>query len=87
VVNDQLFVAMSKDALADSDGPKMMRFMGSILGHQLLILVDSGSSHSFLSSQIANQLLGVQSLSQPIKVQVANGEVLQCISHLLRLSS
>jgi hypothetical protein len=30
VVNDQLFVAMSKDALAGSDGPKMMLFMGSI---------------------------------------------------------
>lgn len=39
-----------------ADGPRTMRFNGAIQGHQLLILVDSGSSHSFLSTHIADQL-------------------------------
>jgi hypothetical protein len=33
-----------------------MRPVGSIYGHQLLILLDSDSSHSFLSATLAHQL-------------------------------
>ena len=77
-----LQLSLSQDALAGADGPKSMRFLGSIQGHELLILVDSGSTHSFLSLSIAAQLSRVQSLSQPIQVQVANGAILQCSSHL-----
>lgn len=65
VAEDQLFVALCKDAVTGSDGPRTMCFIGSIQNHQLLILVDSGSSHSFLSSHIAAQLTGFSlSLSQ-----------------------
>ena len=39
----QLFVALSSEALAGSDGPRTMRFEGTILDIPLLILVDSGS--------------------------------------------
>jgi len=59
-----------------------MRFEGTILDIPLLILVDSGSSHSFLSSAVAAQLPGVQQLSDAISVQVANGNVMLCSTHL-----
>ena len=48
----------------------------------LKVLVDSGSSYSFLSMTIAQQLSGVSELSANLKVQVANSNVLQCTSHL-----
>ena len=78
----QLFIALSAEALAGSDGPRTMRFEGTILDIPLLILVDSGSSHSFLSSAVAAQLPGVQQLSDAISVQVANGNVMLCSTHL-----
>ena len=54
-----LFATLSLDALAGSDGPKTMRFMGSLQGQEILILVDSGSTHSFLSVSVADRLQGV----------------------------
>lgn len=77
-----LFATISLDALAGSDGPKTMRFLGSLQGQDILILVDSGSTHSFLSDSVAAHLQGVQPLPRPIRVQVANGAVLQCSHHL-----
>ena len=60
VAEMQLFVALSEAGLAGADGPKTMRFDGVIHDLPLLILVDSGSSHSFLSTHIAGKLQGVQ---------------------------
>ena len=77
-----LFATLSLDALAGSDGPKTMRFMGSLQEQEILILVDTDSTHSFLSISVAARLQGVQPLSRPIRVQVANGAVLQCSHHL-----
>jgi len=78
----QLFVALFAEALAGSDGPHTMHFEGTILDIPLLILVDSGSSHSFLSFAVAAQLPGVQKLSDAISVQVANVNVMLCSTHL-----
>jgi hypothetical protein len=50
--------------------------------HDILILVDSGSSHTFVSDRLRPQLSGVQELPRTISVQVANGQVLSCRYHL-----
>ena len=75
-------MAFSSEVFVGADGPRTMRFLDNIRKHQVLILVDSGSSHSFLSSHIADNLVGVQLLSSSVKVQVANGGIMQCSSHL-----
>lgn len=46
------------------------------------ILVNSGSSHTFLSSSIAQSLQGIQKLHPVVQVQVANGARLHCTSHI-----
>jgi len=51
----QLFLALSVHAATGSEGPRTMRLQGSIQGIDLLILIDSGSSHSFLSQRIADR--------------------------------
>lgn len=81
-LSEQMFLAVSQDALQGIEGPKTMKFHGSIQGLEVLILVDSGSSNTFVSHSIASKLSGVESLSTPVKVQVANGSVLQCSSKL-----
>jgi hypothetical protein len=44
------------------------------------ILVDSGNSNSFINAKLAPSLAGLSQLSRPVRVDVANGQVLQCVS-------
>lgn len=76
----QLFLALSKEAAVGSVGPRTMRVVGNIQGRDIVILVDSGSSHTFLSSSAACLLEGVEHLKLSTQVQVANGGILQCFS-------
>ncbi|WVZ96943.1 hypothetical protein U9M48_042522 [Paspalum notatum var. saurae] len=59
-----------------------MRFQGMLQGQAILILVDSGSSHTFLSSKVADKVVGVSPLPVPIAVQVADGGRLPCGTHI-----
>lgn len=45
---------------------------------EVLILVDSGSSASFVGSHLLGLIPGVEKLQQTVKVQVADGGQLQC---------
>jgi hypothetical protein len=76
--SEHLFVAISQAASTGCVAPKTVQFSGSIQHKQISLLVDSGSSASFISAQLASQLSGVVSLSKDIKVQVAGGAVLVC---------
>lgn len=80
--SDKLFMMISAEALNGQHTAKTLHLRGSIQGHPLLILVDSGSSHTFLSSTIAEQLMGRSSLTKPMRVQVANGDQLSCIQEI-----
>lgn len=77
----QLNVMLSAAAVSGVDGPRTIRFVGMIQGHEVLILVDSGSTHSFISSSLSDVLQGKQQLQQKLSVKVANGQVLHCDSH------
>jgi hypothetical protein len=44
----------------------------------VLLLVDSGSSHSFMSSKIAAVIEGSSLLLHPLSVVVANGNMVMC---------
>jgi hypothetical protein len=69
----QLCLCLSEAAVMGVESPKSLRFLGHIKGHDILILVDSESSHSFLSNVVVGQLSGRSSLPKPLSVQVANG--------------
>jgi predicted aspartyl protease len=71
------FMAISKQAFNGSENGHSMKLMGQIQGHDVLILVDSGSTNNFISTSLAAQLQGVQKLSKPVKVKVAGGGMLQ----------
>lgn len=78
----QLFLALSVHAVSGTDGLRTMKLTGSIQGQELLILIDSGSSHTFFSQKIAPTLSGVTSAETPLQVQVANGGKLICSSYI-----
>ena len=73
---------LSKAVVQDDSTSRTMKFMGTIQGMELLILLDSGSSHSFLSAHVAQHIQGVSSLPQMMSVQVANGDRIQCMQHI-----
>jgi hypothetical protein len=74
----QICVVVSEAAVSGIESPRSMRLMGSIQGHDMLILVDSGSSHSFLSSKLVGQLSGASKLINPMTVTGANGAPILC---------
>lgn len=57
-----------------------MQFQGSIYGHSVQILIDSGSSHSFLNSALAPHMPGVTLMLAPVSVRVADGSTMTCTS-------
>jgi hypothetical protein len=69
----QLHMILSKEALLDGNSSRSLKFLGDIQDQAVMILVDSGSSHSFINEKIAQSLPGVYAMSKSIQVQVANG--------------
>ncbi|KAH9792244.1 hypothetical protein KPL71_004039 [Citrus sinensis] len=65
-------------ALAGWAAPQTMRVKAKIGPHEIIVLVDSGSTHNFINSHLANMLqLPVQPTSA-FPVKVANGEKVIC---------
>jgi hypothetical protein len=71
-------VLMSQAAQGEVSATKTMKFLGSIQGVDLLILLDSGSSHTCLSAAVASQLIGCSQICPPLSVQIANMTCLSC---------
>lgn len=69
-------------ALTGTEGSKTIILRGHLEGKEVFMLVDSGSSHSFINDQLALQFKPWQKLKNPVQVQVANGERLACTHEL-----
>lgn len=52
----QVFLMLSSAAVSSSTSPRTMQLRGTLMGCELLILIDSGSSHSFFSTRFAEGL-------------------------------
>ncbi|CAO2169428.1 unnamed protein product [Urochloa humidicola] len=79
---NQLFLTLSMAAVSGTPAPRTICLSGSIQGCPMKILVDSGSSHSFVSKDLAKRLSGVTPILTPLSVKVANGATLVCSEHL-----
>lgn len=70
------FGTLSLNAIPGTDDGEVMRLRALVKNKVMLMLVDSGSSHCFVSSTFLKKL-GIQPIPAPPKtVKVANGEVL-----------
>jgi hypothetical protein len=74
---------LSAAASSGQSSSRTLQFSGTLGGIAVRILVDSGSSHSFLSSSVATQLPGVSPVPKPVSVTVANGGSMQCTAELV----
>lgn len=74
---------LSVHAVAGTEAPSCLQIHGWLQGQEVLMLVDSGSSASFVSQHLLPILQGVQDMPRTIKVYVANGAELQCTQEVL----
>ena len=58
--------------------PKTMRIVARIGAHDVVVLIDSGSTHNFISERMANLLRLPMVPTESFTVRVANGENLRC---------
>ncbi|XP_019233481.1 PREDICTED: uncharacterized protein LOC109214057 [Nicotiana attenuata] len=67
-----------------SKAPSTIRITGWVKGQNVVVLLDSGSTHSFVDPMIVKSSSGgVEELGRPMKVKVANGQYLKC-KHVCR---
>jgi hypothetical protein len=66
-------IVLSQAAVTGNTAPKTIQMVGHIQGLELLVLIDSGSSHSFVSSQVAVNLQGLSPVASQLSVQIADG--------------
>lgn len=73
-------MAISVQAISGSECKGTIRLQGWLQKRQVLMLVDSGSTHSFINAELAKNMEGAQPLGKEVQVRVADGSVLQCAS-------
>jgi hypothetical protein len=82
---EEELLPLSYNAAEGTQGKKTMRLQGLIQDKEILILVDSGSSSTFISTTLVQQL---QLQTTPIpatKVTIADGSLMTCDSQIPRL--
>nr|XP_009629427.1 uncharacterized protein LOC104119583 [Nicotiana tomentosiformis] len=78
VDTDQAEVTLNM-ILGRSKTPSTIKIMGWIKGQQVVGLIDSGSTNSFIDPQVAKtSSIFVEELGRPMRVKVANGQYLLC---------
>jgi hypothetical protein len=78
---EQVFIILSTAAVSGVPGVRTFCLDGVLNHKSVRVLVNSGSSHPFLSSCLASQLPSVLPLTTKFTVQVANGAQLPFLTH------
>jgi hypothetical protein len=71
-------MAISMHAIRGTDSSKTVRMVGNLCGKEVIILIDSGSTHNFISESLALIWRNWNELQSPMQVRVANGQILTC---------
>lgn len=81
--SDDELMAISAPALGGTTSSKTFKLMAFIKQHQCVILVDSGSTHNFISEQLAASLSPWSALASPMSVKIADGATILCTHEIL----
>ncbi|KAJ0037754.1 hypothetical protein Pint_22709 [Pistacia integerrima] len=78
VQEPELGPEISLHALTGWTAPKTMRVRAKMGPHEVMVLIDIGSTHNFISNRLASMLRLPIILTETFPVRVANGERLTC---------
>lgn len=71
------------EKLSDTEGtPSVLQLQGWIQGHAVTMLVDSGSTTSFMNMKLQQTMQNVTALLSPVKVKVADDRRLRCTEEI-----
>jgi hypothetical protein len=76
---------ISVAALAGSEAPKNMRIRATVGDQIMILLVDSGSSHTFVSKAFTERANCTLSEAKAVSVKVANDQLMQSRAQVLGL--
>lgn len=76
--NCQGELKISLHALTGWSMARTMRISTKIGTYELIVLIDSGSTHNFINEKVAKMLQLPVVLTRPFNVKVANGALLKC---------
>lgn len=71
-------LSISQQAVWGTESSRTIKLRGWIQDMELLMLVDSGSTHSFIDSEVSLRLPGVHKLQTPLTVRIADGGTMKC---------
>lgn len=71
-------MAISIHALNGNTSETTLRIKASVQGKQIIILIDTGSTHNFLNSDTASRLHCTKEVDKPMQVCVADGYKMIC---------
>ncbi|XBI72263.1 hypothetical protein VPH35_066259 [Triticum aestivum] len=80
--SDMDLMVLSAEAQQVQGGTNAIRLECQLGGHAVVLLVDSGSSHSFISARLAAHIAGQQLLPAQQTVRIAAGGTLPC-THII----
>ena len=66
-------VEVSLNAVVGLTSPKTMKLMGSIRGHDVVVVVDSGATHNFITADLVDKLSLPLSETEAYGVQMGSG--------------
>lgn len=75
-------LAILVQAMKGTESNKSVRLRGFWANHEVYMLVDSSSTHCFISEHLASSIQGSRPLLNTVQVRVANGETLWCTHEL-----
>jgi hypothetical protein len=81
----QVCLAISMSADRSVSSVHSIQFQGTVHGLPARILLDSGSSHTFVSAALAAKLPGISYFSPALRVTVADGSVVSCSTQFQQL--
>lgn len=73
-------LAVSVEAVTSTEGKRSMQLMGVMHNVQVHILIDSGSTNSFISQHAVAKMPGLSLCPAHVQVKVANSDILSCSS-------
>ena len=79
-------MALSRATIGTSSSARAIQLHGMVHGHSILVLVDSSSSVSFISSVLVSKLNGISSTPTHSEVRVAGGGILLSLAICHQLS-
>jgi hypothetical protein len=83
--SEPVLMSMSKTTWGGSDSGYTLKFQGLVQNQHVIILLDSGSSHTFVNEQLCHKLQSTTVVPVFFNVRVVNGDVVHCQDKWLRV--